>query len=89
MGLFRKVVLEARQGRRVATIHPTTHQPVCELTTPTLATLDWHSQPQPLVLPPQAREHLLQLVQAAPQAPEKLRAAAQRQALATPDDPRG
>lgn len=48
VGLFLKAVLEARRGHRLVTLAG--DETACELSTPTLAALEWTARSQPLVL---------------------------------------
>ena len=64
VGLFLKAVLEARRGHRLVTLAG--DQPACELSTPTLAALEWTAQRQPLVLSDSAVEKIADLLERAP-----------------------
>ena len=68
VGLFLKAVLEARRGHRLVTIAG--DQPACELSTPTLAAIEWAAQARPLVLPEATVERIADLVEAPPRSPE-------------------
>ncbi|MFZ5443402.1 MAG: hypothetical protein ACOZQL_25570 [Myxococcota bacterium] len=39
--LFSMAVVEARRGRRVVTVDPSRQAPACELSSPTLTTIEW------------------------------------------------
>lgn len=41
LSLYLKAVMEVRRGRRLVTEDPSGEEPSCELTTPTLTTLEW------------------------------------------------
>jgi len=47
VGLFLKAVLEIRRGRRLVTVDAVTPGPLCEMATPTLATLEWTTNAEP------------------------------------------
>ena len=51
VGLFLKAVLEIRRGRRLVTVDAVTPGPLCEMATPTLATLEWTTNAEPIRLP--------------------------------------
>jgi hypothetical protein len=76
VGLFLKAVLEARRGHRLVTIAG--DQPACELSTPTLAAIEWAAQARPLVLPEAAVERIADLVEAPPSPEARLTAAFRR-----------
>jgi hypothetical protein len=78
LSLFLKAVLEIRQGRRLITQDPRGSQAPCELTTPTLTTLEWALSSEELELPEAAREKMRGLVDAPAKPSERLRAAARR-----------
>ena len=79
LSLFLKAVLEVRRGRRLVTIDSDTTHPACEISTPTLAALEWAGRPQKLELPVAAIAKMQALVDAPPAPGERLRAAAKRQ----------
>ncbi len=54
VALFLKAVLEIRRGRRLVTVDAVTPGPVCEMATPTLATLEWTAHSEQLKLPASA-----------------------------------
>jgi len=78
LSLFLKAVLEVRQGRRLVTQDPRGAQPVCELTTPTLTTLEWALSAEKLELPEAALAKMQELVDAPAKPSERLLAAARR-----------
>ncbi len=51
LALFLKAILEVRRGRRVVTLEPGENSPACEISTPTLAALEWARTPMKLDLP--------------------------------------
>lgn len=51
LALFLKAVLEVRQGRRLVSQVPGEAHAACELTTPTLTTLEWARTAHPLEQP--------------------------------------
>ena len=78
LSLFLKAVLEIRQGRRLVTQDSRGSQALCELTTPTLTTLEWALSSAKLELPDAALEKMQELVDAPTQPSDRLRAAAKR-----------
>ncbi len=78
LSLFLKAVLEIRQGRRLVSQDPRGLQALCELTTPTLTTLEWALSSEKLELPEAALKKMQELVDAPPKPSERLRAAAKR-----------
>jgi hypothetical protein len=78
LSLFLKAVLEVRQGRRLVTQNPTGSQAVCELTTPTLTTLEWALTSKNFTLPEAALAQMQELVDTPSTPGERLRAAAKR-----------
>jgi hypothetical protein len=78
LGLFLKVVMEVKRGRRLVTLDPQSSQPACELATPTLTALEWSMNPSPVDIPAAALAKMQGLVQNPPQPSERLRAAAKR-----------
>ncbi len=78
LSLFLKAVLEIRQGRRLVTHDPSGSQPLCELTTPTLTTLEWALSSEKLELPAAALTKMQALADASTKPSERLRAAAKR-----------
>lgn len=66
VGLFLKAVLEARRGHRLVTLAG--DKPACELSTPTLAAMEWTARSQPLVLSDSAVERIADLLDS-PSAP--------------------
>ncbi len=78
VALFLKAIMEVRRGRRLVTIDPAGTEPQCELSTPTLATLEWANKPGRLTLSSDAFTKLAELA-ATPSAPNaRLKAAAKR-----------
>lgn len=78
LALFLKAVIELRRGRRLVTQDPDNHQSTCELTTPTLTTLEWALTVGTIELPEAALSKMQALVEAAPAPGARLRAAAKR-----------
>lgn len=78
LGLYLKVVLEVRRGRRLVTLDPGSSQPACEIATPTLSALEWALKPERLDLPPTALEKMHELASAPTEPSARLRAAAKR-----------
>lgn len=78
LSLFLKAVLELRQGRRLVTQDPSGGQALCELTTPTLTTLEWALASETLALPEAALAKMQQQLDAPAKPGAKLRAAAKR-----------
>lgn len=64
VGLFLKAVLEARRGHRLVTLAG--DQPACELSTPTLAAMEWTARSQPLVLSDAAVSRIADLLDEPP-----------------------
>lgn len=64
IGLFLKAVIEARRGHRLVTLAG--DQPACELSTPTLAAMEWATQSRPLVLSDSAVEKIADLLESPP-----------------------
>ena len=60
VGLFLKAVIEARRGHRLVTLAG--DKPACELSTPTLAAMEWEVQARPLVLADSAVEKIADLL---------------------------
>jgi hypothetical protein len=78
IGLFIKAIMEVRRGRRLVTVDPAGTEPQCELSTPTLATLEWANKPGKLTLSTDAFTKLAELT-ATPAMPNAhLKAAAKR-----------
>lgn len=78
LALFIKAVLEVRRGRRLVTQDIHNEQMRCELTTPTLTTLEWALALQHIALPDEALDKIQQLIDAQPTPSATLRAAAKR-----------
>jgi len=78
LSLFMKAVMEVRRGRRLYTVDPTRANTECEISTPTLAALEWALRPQPLELPPAAVTKMRELVAAPAKPNERLKTAATR-----------
>ena len=64
VGLFLKAVLEARRGHRLVTLAG--DEPACELSTPTLAAMEWTARSQPLMLSDSAVEKIADLLDSPP-----------------------
>jgi hypothetical protein len=80
VALFLKAVLEVRRGRRLVTVDAVTPGPVCEMATPTLATLEWATQAEHLQLPAPAVAKMQSLSEKPRKPGSRLRSAAQRRA---------
>ncbi len=78
LSLFLKAVMEVRRGRRLFTVDPTTAKTECEMSTPTLAALEWALRPEPLELPPEAVAKMREMVATPAKPNERLKAAAKR-----------
>lgn len=78
LSLFLKAVIEVRQGRRLVTQDPSGAHPQCELSTPTLTTLEWALSSEKLELPESALAKMQELVDAPPEPSARLRKAAKR-----------
>lgn len=95
LSLFMKVVLEVKRGRRVLTVDPSRRSPDCELTTPTITTLEWSLKPVPLSVNPAEYEAIEALTREPPAPTAELRDAAaehgrwvaRRAAAKEPPDP--
>ena len=64
LGLFLKAVMEVRRGHRLVTVGA--GEAACELSTPTLAALEWSSQARPVVLSETAVEKMADLMDRPP-----------------------
>lgn len=64
LGLFLKAVMEVRRGHRLVTMGA--GQATCELSTPTLAALEWTAHAKPLVLSDSAVEKMADLLDRPP-----------------------
>ena len=64
VGLFLKAVLEARRGHRLVTLSG--DEPACELSTPTLAAMEWTARSQPVVLSNTAVDRIADLLEQPP-----------------------
>lgn len=78
LALFLKVVLEVRRGRRLVTIEAGGQGTACEMSTPTLAALEWAQKPEKLELSPKAVARVQELIAAPARPSARLRAAARR-----------
>lgn len=76
VGLFLKAVLEARRGHRLVTLSG--DKPACELSTPTLAAMEWTARSQPLVLADSAVEKIADLLDSPPAPSTRLTQALRR-----------
>lgn len=76
VGLFLKAVLEARRGHRLVTLAG--DKPACELSTPTLAAMEWTARSQPLVLSDSAVEKIAGLLDNPPAPSTRLAQASRR-----------
>ena len=80
LSLFLKAVIEIRQGRRLMTQDASGSHPLCELTTPTLTTLEWALSSERIELPDAALVKAQELIDAPAKPSARLRAAAKRHA---------
>jgi hypothetical protein len=78
LALFLKAVLEVRRGRRLVTLDPRSSAPACEISTPTLAALEWAQKSEKIELPAESLAKMHALAEAAPAPSPRLRAAAKR-----------
>jgi hypothetical protein len=78
LSLFIKAVLEIRRGRRLVTLEPDNIHAACELTTPTLTTIEWALKPERLELSDDALAKMQEMVDGPAKPNAKLRAAAKR-----------
>ena len=78
LALFLKAVVEVRRGHRLVTLDPGSSLPACEISTPTLAALEWAMKPEKLELPATALEKMRSLIDAPPKPSARLRATAKR-----------
>lgn len=78
ISLFLKAIVEVRRGRRLVTIDPSNAERQCELSTPTLATLEWASRPMKMTVEPAAFAKLVELSETPAEPNEQLKAAAKR-----------
>jgi hypothetical protein len=78
LSLFLKAVLEIRQGRRLVTQDLRGSQALCELTTPTLTTLEWALSSEKLTLPDTALAKMQERLDAPAEPGARLKAAARR-----------
>lgn len=78
LALFLKAVLEIKRGRRLVSQDPTGLETACELTSPTLTTLEWAMSPVSIQLPADALAKMQALIDNPPEPNPRLRAAASR-----------
>jgi hypothetical protein len=78
LALFLKAVLEIRRGRRLVTVDAVTPGPVCEIATPTLATLEWTAHSEQVKLSANAVAKMQDLTDSPRKPGARLRSAAQR-----------
>lgn len=78
LALFLKAVIEVRKGRRLVTVAPASTEAACEVSSPTLAALEWASRSEKLELPSAAVEKMQQMLVQPPEPGKRLRAAAKR-----------
>ncbi len=71
--LYLVALSEARQGRRVAVVEPSTQKPIKELLTPSLSQLDWAAQREQVVLSKEEFDRVVQLIEKPPEKPAKLK----------------
>jgi hypothetical protein len=78
LSLFLKAVLEIRRGRKLLSQDPSGAQATCELTTPTLTTLEWALDGEKLLVPREALGKMKARIDAKAAPGTRLRAAAKR-----------
>lgn len=78
LALLGKAVLDLRKGRRLVTMPAATTEPACEVSSPTLAALEWASRPEKLERPADAMAAMQQLAVHPPEPGPRLPAAAKR-----------
>jgi hypothetical protein len=78
LALFLKAVLEIRRGRRLVTQDPHGSGALCELTTPTLTTLEWVLAREDLHVSEAAVQRLQELIEAPAEPNDRLKAAVLR-----------
>ncbi|HNH49434.1 MAG TPA: hypothetical protein PKY30_20470 [Myxococcota bacterium] len=76
VGLFLKVVLEARRGHRLVTLSG--DLPACELSTPTLAAMEWTARSQALTLSEASIDKIADLIESPPSPSARLSQAFRR-----------
>jgi len=75
--LFATAVNEVIRGRRLVALDPSTESPANEISTPTLAVLEWTQNPQKLDLSPKAIAKMQELIES-PEPPNEALTAAFR-----------
>lgn len=83
--LYLVALTEARQGRRVAVVEPSTQKTIKELLTPSLSQLDWAAQREQVVLSKDEFDQVVQLIEqprAKPAALKELMSVSPREKLA-------
>lgn len=75
LSLFLKAVIEIRQGRKLVTQDPSSLGPLCELTTPTLTTLEWALRSSQIELSDEAMKKVSDLRESPPPPGDRLRKA--------------
>ena len=78
LALFLKAVVEVRRGRRIVTIEHEGSAPACEISTPTLAMLEWQGQRPTVDVTPEALQKVVELVEMPPAPTPALRRAMSR-----------
>jgi hypothetical protein len=78
VALFLKAVMEIRRGRRLVTVDAVTPGPVCEMATPTLATIEWTAHSEQLKLPAGAVAKIQDLTNSPRRPGARLQSAARR-----------
>ena len=73
LGVFAKMVLEARQGRRIVTVMPGSDAPACELSTPSLTALEWTRHVERITVTPEEYDRMVELIENPPPPSELLR----------------
>jgi hypothetical protein len=78
LAVFLKAVLEAKLGRRLAFIDPTSRQAVCEVASPSLTQLEWTAHQASIQVTSEAMEQVARLVTKPPAPTAKLKRAMAR-----------
>jgi len=73
LGVFAKMVMEARRGRRVVTIAPGSDTPACELSTPSLTALEWTRHVERITVTSEEYDRMVALIENPPPPSELLR----------------
>jgi hypothetical protein len=79
LGLYLKIVLEVRRGRRITMSDPFGKEPAQELATPALAALEWALRPQRVEVSGETFKRVNAITEQPVAAGARLRKAAKRQ----------